>query len=45
MNPEWVKRVMPEALHDLQSSISVCLSAFEPRRVRRMGMALKAMVV
>jgi hypothetical protein len=31
MNPDWEEKVVPEALRDLQSSISVCLSAFEPR--------------
>ena len=35
MNPDWEKTVVPEALRDLQSTISVCLSAFEPRRARR----------
>jgi hypothetical protein len=35
MNSDWEKKVVPEALRDLQSSISVCLSAFEPRRARR----------
>ena len=35
MNPEWERKVVPEALCDLQSSISVCPSMFEPRRARR----------
>jgi hypothetical protein len=35
MNPDWEKNVVPEALRDLQSSISVCPSAFELRRARR----------
>ena len=26
MNPDWEKKVVPEALRDLQSSISVCLT-------------------
>ena len=42
MNPDWEKRVVPEGLHDLQSSILVCLSAFEPRRARRVVMTLKS---
>jgi hypothetical protein len=35
MNPDWEKKVVPEALRDLQASILVCLWAFELRRARR----------
>ena len=30
MNSDWEEKVVPEALRDLQSSISVCLSALSP---------------